>query len=291
MYRAKARGRGRYQVFEPGIWAQALDRFDTENALRGALGRGELEVFYQPIHALSSRRNGVLEVSGRLVGVEALLRWNHPDRGRIAPGEFIAVAEETGIVLPIGGWVLDVACRQLQDWTAAFPHAADLTLAINISGRQLGHTELVDHVARSLTATSIAPERLHLEVTESVLMDDVERSGEVLGRLKELGVGIAVDDFGTGYSSLSYLKRFPVDSLKVDRSFVDGLGSEPEDSAIVAAIVNLAHTLGLMAVAEGVETEQQLAELAALHCDHAQGYHLARPMPADELTRLLASLA
>jgi diguanylate cyclase (GGDEF)-like protein/PAS domain S-box-containing protein len=309
MYRAKARGRARYQLFEPGIWEQAVDRFDIENALRRALVRGELEVFYQPLVSLHDfaeeglglgggqpsldlrSDDGGVEVrpGGRIVGVEALVRWNHPERGRMMPTEFIGVAEETGIVLPMGAWVLDVACRQMQMWTNLFDHAQDLTLAVNLSARQLGNAELVDHVRRAIDESGLAASRLHLEITESVLMDDVEMSALILGNLKELGINVAVDDFGTGYSSLSYLRRFPVDSLKVDRSFVDGLGSEPEDSAIVAAIVNLAHTLGLEAVAEGVETEQQLLELASLGCDIAQGFFLSVPVPADELTRMLAA--
>jgi len=302
MYRAKARGRARYQLFEPGIWEQAVDRFDIENALRRALVRGELEVFYQPLVSLRDRaregaRDGVADVAGdvagdgrsggRTVGVEALVRWNHPERGLMMPTEFIGVAEETGIVLPMGAWVLDVACRQMQRWSTAFTHAADLTLAVNLSARQLGHAELVDQVRRALADSGLAASRLHLEITESVLMDDVEMSALILGSLKELGINVAVDDFGTGYSSLSYLRRFPVDSLKVDRSFVDGLGSEPEDSAIVAAIVNLAHTLGLEAVAEGVETEQQLVELASLGCDVAQGFYLSEPLSAEAFTAML----
>ncbi len=278
MYRAKARGRGRYQVFEPGIGAQAVDRFDLENALRRALQQRELDVHYQPVIEIAS---------GSLVGVEALVRWDHPQRGQLLPGEFISLAEETGIVLPLGEWVLEEACRQMRVWDELHNGRSPGTLAVNLSARKLGHPELIGQVERALAASLLAPERLHLEVTESVLMDDVESSEAILRSLKELGINVAVDDFGTGYSSLSYLRRFPVDSLKVDRSFVDGLGSEPEDTAIVAAIVNLAHTLGLHSVGEGVETAEQFEQLRELGCDMAQGYFLARPMPAAELTKIL----
>ena len=283
MYRAKAKGRQRHQVFEVDMWEQAVDRLDLENALRRALGRGELELRYQPIVDL---RTGLVD------GVEALLRWRHPQRGLLAPDEFIGVAEETGVIVSMGDWVLTQACCQLVAWDDGSPVAgADgdpaLTMAVNLSGRQLDHPDLVDHVRRALETSGLAADRLHLEITESELMDDVEGSSATLEQLRGLGVHLAVDDFGTGYSSLSYLKRFPVDRLKVDRSFVDGLGTDPEDTAIVTAIVRLAHSLGLEATAEGVETEAQRSALAALGCDRAQGYLLARPLPADEVLAVL----
>jgi diguanylate cyclase (GGDEF)-like protein/PAS domain S-box-containing protein len=283
MYRAKELGRGRYQVFERGIWERAVDRFDLENALRRALARGELDILYQPVVALDpdGRR------SGRVVGAEALVRWDHPQRGRLLPGEFIALAEDNGVVHDLGAWVLTTACRQLASWLEELPNLGRFSLAVNLSGRQLEHPDLVDVVAEAIDRTGVAPGRLDLEVTESVLMRDVGHSAEILGTLKALGVNISVDDFGTGYSSLSYLRRFPVDRLKVDRSFVAGLGSQPEDSAIVGAIVNLAHALGLVAVGEGVETPTQARALRAMGCDLAQGYHFGSPMPAAELARAL----
>jgi diguanylate cyclase (GGDEF)-like protein/PAS domain S-box-containing protein len=279
MYRAKAKGRRRYQVFETDMWEQAVDRFDLENALRRALGRGELELHYQPIVDL---RTGAVHT------VEALLRWHHPDRGRLAPSEFIGIAEETGIIVPMGGWVVAEACRQLRRWQQAVPGLA-VGVAVNLSGRQLDQTDLVARVGDAVTASGVDPSLLQLEITESVVMDDVERSRQTLAELRALGVTLAVDDFGTGYSSLSQLKRFPVDRLKIDRSFVDGLGAEPEDTAIVTAIVHLAHSLGMLATAEGVETEQQRHALEALGCDSAQGFLLAEPAPADEVLSLLAS--
>ncbi len=278
MYQAKDRGRARWVVFENAMRASAVDRLDIENALRRALGRRELRVHYQPMIDLTT---------GRVAGVEALLRWEHAERGLLLPGDFITVAEETGLIVPIGSWVLDQACRQVMRWQASIPGLEPLVLAVNLSGRQLGHPRLVDDVAAVLRDTGIDPSNVELEITESVLMDDVEMSEETLGRLKALGVKLVVDDFGTGYSSLSYLRRFPVDVLKVDQSFVDGLGTDPGDSAIVTAIVTLAHTLGLHAVAEGVETTEQLSELRQLGCDSAQGFYFAKPTTGDDLGELL----
>jgi diguanylate cyclase (GGDEF)-like protein/PAS domain S-box-containing protein len=279
MYRAKDRGRARWEMFDNAMRASAVDRLDIENALRRALERRELRVFYQPMIDLRT---------GRIDGVEALLRWEHPERGLLLPGDFITVAEETGLIVPIGTWVLDQACRQVQRWHASNERATPLRVSVNISGRQLGHARLVEDVAAALADTGIDPADVELEITESVLMDDVEMSSETLGRLHALGVKLAVDDFGTGYSSLSYLRRFPVDLLKVDRSFVDGLGTDPSDSAIVTAIITLAHTLGLSAVAEGVESALQLAELRRLDCDRGQGYFMARPAGGHEIGEMLA---
>ena len=280
MYQAKNRGRGRWVVFDNAMRASAVDRLDIENALRRALDRRELRIHYQPVVDLAT---------GRIVGVEALLRWEHPERGLLLPGEFIGVAEETGLIVPIGAWVLHQACRQVQRWHADLPDHPPLRLAVNLSGRQLGHATLLEQVTTAITGTGIDPALVELEITESVLMDDVATSEETLARLKRLGVRIVVDDFGTGYSSLSYLRHFPVDQLKVDRSFVGGLGRDPSDSAIVAAVITLAHTLGLSAVGEGVETADQLAELRSLGCDLAQGFHVARPLPGHDLGVLLAT--
>jgi diguanylate cyclase (GGDEF)-like protein/PAS domain S-box-containing protein len=278
MYQAKDRGRARWVVFDNAMRASAVDRLDIENALRRALDRRELRVFYQPLIDLET---------GEINGVEALLRWEHSERGLLLPGDFIAVAEETGLIVPMGSWVLDQACRQAQRWQASIPDLKPLVVAVNLSGRQLGHPRLVEDVAAIIADTGIDPANLELEITESVLMDDVEMSEETLGRLKTLGVKLVVDDFGTGYSSLSYLRRFPVDVLKVDQSFVDGLGADPGDSAIVTAIVTLAHTLGLRAVAEGVETKEQLTELRRLGCDTAQGFYFAKPANGHDVGEIL----
>jgi len=278
MYRAKEKGRARWEIFDNAMRASAVDRLDIENALRRAQERRELRVFYQPMISLAT---------GAIEGVEALIRWEHPERGLLLPGEFIHVAEETGLIVPMGAWVLEQACRQVMRWHASMSELGPLRLSVNLSGRQLGHPNLVSDVRAIITDTHINPSQVELEITESVLMDDVEMSEDTLGQLKRLGVKLVVDDFGTGYSSLSYLRRFPVDVLKVDRSFVDGLGSDPSDSAIVTAIVTLAHTLGLSAIAEGVETVEQLDELRRLGCDMGQGFLMARPGTGHDIGELL----
>ena len=277
MYRAKERGRGRIEVFDEAVRSKAETRLATESALRRAVERNEFILHYQPIVDLAS---------GAMVGAEALLRWQHPDRGLVSPAEFIPIAEATGLIVPIGAWVLETACRQLVEWQRS---ASTLTMAVNVSVRQMlapGIARLVEDV---LLRTGVRPRDLCLELTESVFMEDVEYFERTLASLKRLGVGLAIDDFGTGYSSLSYLKRFPVDAVKVDRSFIDGLGTERNDSALVAAIIAMASALGLEVTAEGVETQQQLSILKGLQCERAQGFYLARPMPAADMTRFVAT--
>ncbi|MCB1002817.1 MAG: EAL domain-containing protein [Acidimicrobiales bacterium] len=279
MYQAKERGRDRHEVFDRKMRAEVVDRLSIENSLRKAIDRRELRIHYQPKVDLRS---------GAVIGAEALVRWEHPDRGLLLPGEFIRVAEESGLIVPIGRWVLEQAIRQGQRWQAELPGLDPLYLCINLSRRQLSDPHLVDDVARVLDETGVDPGLIDLEITESVLMDDVELAHRALSRLHALGVKLVVDDFGTGYSSLSYLQRFPVDLLKIDRSFVAGLGVNKGDTAIVSAVLSLAHALGMQAIAEGVETPEQLAELRRLGCDMAQGYFLARPQPAQAVADLLA---
>ena len=281
MYLAKERGRARYEVYDETMRATLVERLDIESALRRAITRHELRVVYQPTIDL---------ISGSVVGVEALLRWDHPERGLLVPGEFIDVAEETGLIVPIGSWVIEQACRQAQRWQSARPNE-HLLVSVNLSGRQLDNPALIDTVREVIETTGVDANLLGLEITESVVMRDPIASTVALQALKDLGVRLAVDDFGTGYSSLAYLRRFPVDLLKVDRAFVDGLDPEAgdaEDRAIVAAVVSLAHTLGMQAIAEGVETAAQLAELRALGCDMAQGYFIAKPLTAPDLDDLLS---
>ena len=278
MYRAKDRGRGRFEIFDEAMRARAMGRLQIENGLRRALRNDELRVFYQPVVSVTT---------GQIVGTEALVRWEHPDRGLLEPAEFITVAEECGLIIPLGRWVLEQACRQAQRWNTRGGGAVEV--AVNLSSRQLLQPDLVEQVRAMVSESGVDPELMHmcLEITESVMMDDAVVTMRTLERLKELGVRIAVDDFGTGYSSLAYLSRFAVDVLKIDRSFVAGLGARDQSRAIVASIVELGHALGLEVVAEGVETEEQLDLLREVGCDLAQGFLLARPQPADRVTALL----
>jgi diguanylate cyclase (GGDEF)-like protein/PAS domain S-box-containing protein len=282
MYQAKADGRGRSRTFAMSMRARAVHRLDTEMALRRAITDGEFRLYYQPIIDIAS---------GRTDGVEALVRWEHPTQGTVPPDQFIPIAEETGLIIPIGEWVLGEACRQAQTWHKTYPELAHLTVGVNLSGRQINQPDLISVVTNVLADTGLAPSSLVLEITESVLMGDAEASIVVLRSLRDLGLHLSVDDFGTGFSSLSYLKKFPVDVLKIDKSFVDGLGTEADDSAIVHAIISLAVSLGLHTIAEGVETPTQLKALTDLGADKAQGYLFSRPQPAATLTgALLAGL-
>jgi diguanylate cyclase (GGDEF)-like protein/PAS domain S-box-containing protein len=276
MYRAKDLGRGRTTVFDATIRARASARLDASTALRRALGAGELRLHYQPVVDL---------VDERLLGFEALVRWQHPERGLLGPGAFIPHAEETGLIVPLGEWVLRTAVEQSALWAATGAAPAPPHMSVNVSALQLEEPALAAVIARALEGSSLPASALTLEITESVVMQDVLRNAEQLRALREIGVDLSIDDFGTGYSSLVYLKRLPVTSLKIDRAFVDGLGRDPHDSAIVAAVVALARALELGVVAEGVETPRQLAELRRLGCDAAQGFLFSRPVPADEAER------
>lgn len=280
MYRAKKRG-VRCELFDNDLRSRVAERQDLEQALREGLERDEFKVLYQPQIELHS---------GEVFGVEALVRWDHPERGLLAPAEFIWLAEETGLIVPIGTQVLKEALRQGQHWREARPQK-QLQIAVNLSARQHSDPNLVRTVSQALEETGTDPSALCLEISETVMMQDVNATFDTLRDLKELGVMLSVDDFGTGYSSLSSLKSFPVDSLKVDRSFVAGLGNGrgTEDAAIVTAVISLAHSLGLIAVAEGVETAEQLEQIRALECDMAQGFYFVRPRPAAVIDELLGA--
>ncbi len=278
MYRAKAAGRARSEVFLETMRPTGVGRLDTETSLRQSIVHGDLRVHYQPIVSL---------VDGHVLGHEALVRWAHPARGLLGPDEFISVAEESGLIVPLGAWVLREACMQAKRFQTRDPRWPRLMMSVNLSGAQLGQNGLVDLVSSALDDADLSPEDLQLEMTESVLMDDTPRTTTLLQSLHDLGVQLSIDDFGTGYSSLAYLRRFPVDVLKIDRTFVGGLGKDLEDSAIVAAIVNLADTLGFTTIAEGVETELQRDCLISLGCSRAQGYLFARPVAADEAEHAL----
>jgi diguanylate cyclase (GGDEF)-like protein len=278
MYRAKERGKSRYELFDSDMRSRAVDRLEVENALHRALDRGEFRVFYQPAVDLRT---------GEVIGVEALVRWQHPERGLVGPDQFIALTEETGLIVPLGSWVLREACRQWRRWEDSGTPTP--RMSVNLSARQLGQPDLVDVVAEALQETGMDPGRLSLEITESTVLADTESALATLEALKRHGVRISLDDFGTGYSSLALLKRIPVDELKVDRSFVAGLGLDPQDSPIVSTVIGLAEALGLAAVAEGVETSAQAEELRRIGCLDAQGFYFARPQPPERMTILLGS--
>ena len=278
MYRAKALGKARYQVFTPEMRARALSLLSLENDLRRAVERDELRVFYQPIVALAE---------GRVSGFEALVRWEHPKHGLVSPAEFIPIAEETGLIVELDRWVLQEACRQVKAWQASFPSSPPLSVSVNLSSQQFNDPQLADYVQAVLEDSAFDPGCLNLEITESTLMQQAELTVETLQQLRRLGVHIYLDDFGTGYSSLSYLQRFPVNTLKLDRAFVNQMLQSPESSVLVETIVAMAENLKLTVVAEGIETEAQLAQLKRLNCQFGQGYLFAKPLRADEVTGYL----
>lgn len=282
MYRAKIEGRARTAVFAPTMRTKAIGRLDTEMALRRSIIDGDLRLHYQPIVHL---------VDGQVLGHEALVRWDHPTRGMLRPDQFIAIAEETGLIIPLGTWVLQEACRQAKRFQTRDPRWSELTMSVNLSGRQLGQPDLIDLIASALDDAHLRPEYLQLEMTEGILMDDTTATITILQTLKGLGVRLDVDDFGTGFSSLAYLKRFPVDVLKIDHSFVRDLGKDPEDSAIIAAVVSLANAFAFTVIAEGVETGLQRDCLVDLGCSRAQGYLFAHPVEASEAETALDRVA
>jgi diguanylate cyclase (GGDEF)-like protein/PAS domain S-box-containing protein len=272
MYRAKENGRDRAEVFDTPTHHRAVDDLRTDTALHRAIERGELRMHYQPVLDL---------VRGRLTGFEALIRWQHPERGLVPPSEFIPLAEETGLIVPLGMWALEEACRQATRWHAASADGTRVSISVNLSPRQLTEPSLPNEVARVLSETRIHADSVWLEITESTLMRDAESALSGLSALRALGLHLSVDDFGTGYSSLAYLERLPVESLKIDRSFVAGVGERADSTAITTAIVNLARGLNLMTIAEGIEQPKQLERLRAMECDRGQGYLLGPPRPAE----------
>jgi EAL domain-containing protein (putative c-di-GMP-specific phosphodiesterase class I) len=279
MYRAKAAGKDGYAVFSHAMQTGDLERLALEADLRRAVERGELEVHYQPIVDLPT---------GEIAEVEALIRWRHPERGLVPPGDFIPLAEETGLIRPIGQWVLREACRQGRIWHEQYPERPPLTVAVNLSAREFAQPALDRDVAQILAETGLPARCLHLEITESVAMRDADMALGVFAALRALGVRLVIDDFGTGYSSLAYLQRLRVDGLKIDRAFVGDLATNPTNLRICEAIASLAHILGLAVTAEGVEQATQV-EVLRRFCDRAQGHYFARPLPATLLGELLAA--
>jgi EAL domain-containing protein (putative c-di-GMP-specific phosphodiesterase class I) len=279
MYRAKAAGRNNCKFFSDTMKIRSMHRVNLENDLRQAIDEEHFELYYQPKVDTSS---------GVIVGAEALLRWKHVERGWISPADFIPIAEETGLILPLGRWVLQEACRQLAEWQHS--QLGQMPVSVNISSQQMYSDDLVAIVKSAVSDSGIGAEMLELEITESLLMRDIEATIDALNDLKKFGVDLSVDDFGTGYSSLSYLKRFPIDMLKIDRSFVRDLHHDSEDAAICAAIIAMGHNLGLKVIAEGVELEEQLAYLRDHDCDQIQGFLFSKPLPAGEFEALVIAI-
>ena len=282
MYTAKARGKNCYEVYKPALQVAVSERLERTAELQKAVDHGEFVLYYQPIVSLDG---------GEAIAVEALVRWDHPERGLLLPKEFVSLAEETGLIIPIGGWVLEEACRTARGWQQRHNLVSGLRLSVNISARHFQHEGLIEDVSNALSVSGLEPASLVLEITESVLVQDAESVISRMLELKSLGVAFAVDDFGTGYSSLSYLRRFPIDILKVDKSFVDDVGDSDKAAALAKAIVQLGTSLNLDTVAEGIEKARQVDGLLALGCHYGQGFFFARPVPAHEIERLLPLMA
>ncbi|MBH8554097.1 GGDEF domain-containing protein [Nostocaceae cyanobacterium CENA357] len=276
LYEAKQQGRNRFQFYSPEINAQLQQRLTLENELHGALERNEMLVYYQPLIDLHSRQ---------IMAMEALVRWQHPTLGLVSPAQFIPIAEANNLIIPIGEWVLRTACAQNRAWQLA--GFSPIRISVNLSARQFELPNLVEVISQILQETGLEASKLELEVTESFLMADIQRSVKTLKQLRELGISLALDDFGTGYSSLNYLKRFPVNMLKIDRSFVQDVTTNPDSAAVTDAIIALAKSLRLNITAEGVETQEQLEYLQMRGCHEGQGYHISRPAPADIVTQML----
>jgi diguanylate cyclase (GGDEF)-like protein len=278
MTRAKTAGRARYEMFDRAMQARAVARLRMETDLRGAVERGEFVLYYQPLVSLET---------GRVTELEALLRWRHPERGIVAPLEFIPLAEETGLITPIGTWVLAESCRQVREWQQRYPRAVPLSLSVNLSVKQFAQADFVAHVAGTVRASGLDPRCLKLEITESVAIDDPDRTRGMLEELRELGVRMYLDDFGTGYSSLGHLHQLSLDAIKIDRSFVRRMGEGPMHLQLVHTVRDLARNIGVTVIAEGVETAAQLQTLRGIGCESAQGYLFSRPVPVDEIAALL----
>jgi EAL domain-containing protein (putative c-di-GMP-specific phosphodiesterase class I) len=278
MYRAKSLGKARHVVFDQSMHASAVNLLQIETDLRMALEKKQFFLLYQPIVSLDNFK---------LCGFEALLRWHHPERGLISPLDFIPIAEETGQIIAIGEWALHEACRQMRRWEKTYNTATPLFISVNLSCKQFNNQLLLEQVSNVLNKTGISPRRLKLEITESAVMDNIDSATEMLSQLRDLGVQLAIDDFGTGYSSLSYLHRFPIDTLKIDRSFVTRMADNAENVEIVRTIVMLAQVLGMDVIAEGVETKEQLKILRDLRCEFGQGYYFSRPSNTSDAEKII----
>ncbi|HEX8890665.1 MAG TPA: bifunctional diguanylate cyclase/phosphodiesterase, partial [Pyrinomonadaceae bacterium] len=279
MYRAKVLGKARHEVFDKTMHTLAMNLLQMETDLRRAIERKEFVLHYQPIVALET---------GAISGFEALIRWRHPERGFVPPSEFVQIAEETGLIIPIGQWVLEEACRQIREWQEQFPQYPPLQISVNLSSKQFVNSNLIDQIRKVIADSGIDPYSLKLELTESMVMENFDTAIEMLKQLRKLGIELSIDDFGTGYSSLSYLHRFPISTLKIDRSFVSSMNDLNENAEIVRTIVMLARSLKMNVVAEGVETMDQLSQLALLECEYGQGYYFSKPLDVGGAAKLLA---
>ncbi|NJL42655.1 MAG: EAL domain-containing protein [Pseudanabaena sp. SU_2_4] len=280
MYEVKKSGKAHHQVFNLNMASQARQQLLLESELRRAIEHKEFRVYYQPVVQLDT---------GKIVEVEALVRWQHPQRGLVQPLEFISLAEETGLIIPIGQWVFQAACQQLQEWHLKYPSDPPLIISVNLSSKQFQQPQIAEKIAMTLQEHNLEPGCLKMEITESILLKNTAVNLDIMQQIKELGVHLAIDDFGTGFSALNYLKQFPIDTLKIDRAFTNGLGQNAEDTAIVHAIIAFAKALNLSITAEGIETAEQLALLQELKCDRGQGYYFAEPLTSEALSQLLAA--
>ena len=278
LYEAKDGGKNQYALYNAGMYSRAWERLLLENELRKAIAEEQLRVYYQPKVRLAT---------GESTGFEALVRWEHPERGLVLPDEFIPITEETGLIVPLGNWVMQEACRQTAEWRDEHLIDSAIEISVNVSARQLWQKNFANEVCQVLSDTGLEPACLILEITESVVMDDVSSAMAIMQELRAMGVQIAIDDFGTGYSSLTYLKRLPADYLKIDRSFIGGMGEEFGDTSIVEATIRLSHALGLKTIAEGVETREQLVRLRKMGCKMAQGFYFSKPLPNTEIPQIL----
>jgi EAL domain-containing protein (putative c-di-GMP-specific phosphodiesterase class I) len=280
MYHAKFHGKSRHEVFEAGMRQRIINRLEMENDLRQAIEKQQLSVHYQPIISLRT---------WEMIGFEALMRWDHPERGMIPPKEFIPVAEETGLIHEMGIWVLRKSCSQMREWQIQYPKKHPLTIHVNVSGKQFGHPEFLDRVQTVLKETGLDPRCLYLEITESLFVENDERFNTTLKNLCALGIKLQIDDFGTGYSSFAYLQRLPVTSIKIDSTFINMMRKNNNHSQIVRSIVTMANSLGLEAVAEGVESAIQLAQLKTFNCSYGQGYYISKPVTGELGSEILRS--
>jgi diguanylate cyclase (GGDEF)-like protein len=280
MYRAKAAGRARYEMFDRAMHTDALERLRLETDLRRAVEQGEFLLHYQPVVSLRT---------GRVTGLEALIRWQHPERGLVHPADFIPIAEETGLILPIGKWVLLEACERIKAWQEAYPRKEPLTMGVNLSVKQFAQPDLIDQIKTAIETTGVAPGSLQLEITESSIIDKGRAAISILSRIRELGPQVYLDDFGTGYSSLSYLHGLPIDAIKIDRAFVSSMDTDDKNLRLVRTILTLAEIVGVRAEAEGISTSEQLRELRALNCEQGQGYLFSAPITWEAVEEVLAA--